>query len=331
MKTLLICSGVVAVLTACGGGDDTTPVKLDLVTGNSLTYSKVTTAIAGELPIITNSAATRTVRSVRADGGYELLNVYFNAGEKAGYETVTADHFVTFRAAGTSGCTYSAGQTGPGKDVVLNETWNSRFTESCSAHSAPATADITHSGKVVGEERITTKAGAFDTYKYTFDASSTSSSGFTQEWGTCWLDKALNRNVACDSRQAFTTAGSSTPRYIRDITQRLTSLDIPGYSNTNPSAERFAGGWRMGWTGTAGGFCMFELTASGSVNGGVCLFNNDSVNTVAMYGTATADGKFSATLANGMSFTGNFANPAVATGSWSSNSGTSGTWTADHQ
>ena len=329
MKTFVICSGLAAVLTACGGGGDATPVKLDLAAGNSLTYSNVTTVISGEVPPIASYTSTRSLLSTRADGAYELVitsNAY-----KEGRASVNADHFVTFSADGLTGCDYSAGQTGPGKDVVLNETWNSRFTESCSLRSAPITADITHSGKVVGEERITTKAGTFDTYKYTFETSTTNSSGFKQEWGTCWLDKTLNRPVACDSRQAFTTAGASTPRYIRDIAQRLTSLDIPDYRQTNPSAERFAGGWRLGWTGSAGGFCMFDLTTSGSLSGGVCVFNDAPANTVAMSGTATADGKFSATLVNGMKFTGSFASPAVATGSWSNGSGTTTTWTAGHQ
>lgn len=328
MKTFVICSGLVAALTACGGGDDS-PAKLDFAAGNSLTYATATTAVAGDPSFLASSISTRTLLSVRADGGYELL-ITSNT-DKAGGESVNADHFVTFKTNGVSGCTYSAGQTGPGKDVVLNETWNSRFTESCSFRSSPVMANITHNGKVVAEENITTKAGTFDTYKYTFDTSSRSSSGFTQESGTCWLDKTLNRNVACDSRQAFTTAGASTPRYIRDITQRLTSLDIPGYSQTNPSAERFAGGWRLGWTGTAGGLCLFDLPTSGSFSGGVCVFNNDSVNTVAMSGTVSADGKFSATLVNGMSFTGNFADLTAATGSWRTNSGTTGTWTASHQ
>lgn len=324
-------SGLAAVLTACGGSSDTTPATLNLAAGNSLTYANATTAIAGELPIITSDTSTQTLRSVRADGGYELLIT--SNSDKIGTESVNVDHFVTFRAGGTSGCSYSAGQTGPGKVVVLNETWNSRFTESCATDSTPTptTADITHSGKVVSEERITTKAGTFDTYKYTFETSSTSSSGFTQESGACWLDKTLNRNVACDSRQAFTTAGASTPRYIRDIARRMTSLDVPGYSKTNPSAERFAGGWRLSWQGISSGFCMFDLTTSGSVSGGVCIFNDAPANTVAMSGTATADGKFSAALVNGMNISGNLASPYAGTGAWRSNSGTSGIWTASHQ
>lgn len=81
-------------MTACGGGDDSTPFKLDLVTGNSLTYSNATTAIAGELPIITNSAATRTVSSVRADGDYEL--VITSNTNKEGRASLTADHFIWF-------------------------------------------------------------------------------------------------------------------------------------------------------------------------------------------------------------------------------------------
>ena len=324
MKTLVICSGLVATLTACGGGDDT-PAKLDLAAGNSLTYATATTAVAGDPSFLASSISTRTLLSMRADGGYELL-ITSNT-DKAGGESVNADHFVTFKTSGVSGCSYSAGQTGPGKDVVLNETWNSRFTESCSFRSSPVMANITHSGKVVAEESITTKAGIFDTYKYTFDTSSTNSSGFTQESGTCWRDKALNRNVACDSRQAFTTAGASTPRYIRDITQRLTSLDIPGYSQTNPSAERFAGSWRLGWTG---GLCLFNLPTSGSFSDGVCVLDNDSVNTVAMSGTVSADGKFSATLVNKMSFAGSFADLIATTGSWRTSNGIMGTWTAFH-
>lgn len=181
---------------------------------------------------------------------------------------------------------------------------------------------------MVAEESITTKADTFDTCKYTFETSPTSSSGLTQESGTCRLDKALNRNVACDSRQAFTTAGAATPRYIRDITQRLTRLDIPGYSQTNSSAERFAGRWRLGW---AGGICLFNLPASISFSGGVCVFNNDSVKTVAMSGTVSAESKFWARVINGVSFTGSFSNLTAATGSWRTNSGTTGTWTASHQ
>lgn len=332
MKRVSICCVVaLGFLSGCGGGGDTTvPTASGLIpytNGDSYTFSMEETAVSGSPPEPAAYRFTRVIRNPKATFEYERLTTYstFYSWSSA---QVNADNFQTERTSGSTRCTNTAGQTNPGFSIEVGETWNSRYTANCATNSTTSTVQVTDQGKVTARENYTTPAGTFDTFKTEGTVVNQRATEVETVARTCWFDAKSAQVVACDSTTKVVPTGATTPSSEWRTAQRLSSLAVQNHPQSKPSVERFAGNWKITWTGSNGGTCNLTIALSGGLTGR-CETGNAPFVTFSVTGSVGSSGSINVSSSNGATFSGAFEDPAFAKGTWS-NTGTSGSWTGGH-
>lgn len=331
VKFILTISAA-ATLAACGGGGDgdvspSTPELISYSQGDSYTYSIQHFAVTGSAPTPTSYRFTRTIRSPLSNNAHERLTTYstqFNWGTAQ----VNGSNVVTETTSGGERCVNTAGQTTAGFTFELGETWTSQVTSNCATNSTAYAIVRNWQGRVVSKEPYNSALGVFETFKVEtqlLEQRDTQSSAVTE---TCWFDIRSAQAVACDSLTKVTPAGASSPQSEYRTERRLTSLAARNHPQSNPTVERFAGSWRINWSGSNSGACTVQVSLSGALSGS-CEPGQAPFISFSVSGSVSNAGAVTANSPNGGRFTGSFEDPAFGRGTWS-NTGTSGTWTAGH-
>lgn len=313
-----------------GGGDSdvtTTSGLIPFTNGDSYTYSIDQTSVTGTPPEPANYRFTRVVRNPKPTLDYERLTTYstnftWSSGQ------INSDNFQIERTSGSTKCTTTAGQSNPGFSIEVGETWNSQYTETCATNSTSSTTQVTDQGKVLARENYTAAGQNFDTFKTERTATYQYPTGLETATSTCWFDTKSAQVVACNANNKFVPTGATTPSREYKTAQRLSSLAVRNHPQSKPSVERFAGNWRINWTGSNGGKCDVVIALSGSLSGS-CETGSSPYITFSVSGSVSNAGNINVSSTNGAIFSGSFEDPAFAKGSWS-NTGTSGTWTGGH-
>jgi hypothetical protein len=189
------------------------------------------------------------------------------------------------------------------------------------------TATFTETGQIIARETLEIPAGTFDSYRAenTFLMVTTSTS-FLQK-STCWYSVQRGVLLRCDSTYTTTSTGSSTPATTTSITTTLTGLGGPTRVSQGNVLPRFAGSWRVQYTGGASGSCaQLTVTASGGISGSCTAASGTAFNVT---GSVNDRGAVTLALPTGGSLTGTLTTPYEGVGTWVDGSFT-GTWTASH-
>lgn len=322
----------VIVLAACGGGGDGSPVtqgtgSVPFRSGDSLSYARTSTPASPSTGAQTAYLFTRTVNEVRGDGSTRIILTQSNGVPWQDYSQ-DADLQELSWVSGSTSCTNTPKIDGPGATLTLGKAWDITYTRTCVTSTTSVSTTENTKGSVVGQEPITTNAGTFDTWKLVYVHTTRQATSVTVRNYTCWRDKALNRTVSCDWTSVTTANGSNVATAASSETQRLSSIQVASYGASRPSPERFAGEWRLDWSGSNSGRCTISVAASGAISGR-CDPSVAPFVTSSLVGTVDANGTIRASISTGATITGNFSSPVSASGTWT-NTGVSGTWTAGH-
>ena len=328
--------GVVALLAACGGGGSesdaakpatATTYPASQAAPNDWFFYTQTSQQSIPSTFVSTRHYTRHYDQGNADGSGSyietssdtspLLEVSFNSSIET-VKSLNCDYSPAFR---------SAPPVGAASGVAYSKT----STRSCTG-TVPALAVSTVSvvGKADGPESRTIPLVTFQTFKYTRTITTMTSldTGVTKH--TCWDDMATGVTVECLTEFTNTRSGATSPGAAGAGRIVLTAMGRSGQGTVGPAVQRFAGMWRVQFSGDDTGSCdEVRVALDGSVAGS-CRFGSLGDSSVSLTGLVGSNGEIKATGNNGAELTGLASSSSVATGSWKLGPA-SGTWSARHR
>jgi hypothetical protein len=339
----LACS-LVSLLAACGGGGGeggrdgtTTPVATQNAypatvasTGDWYAYAS-TEQRTSPSGYSFESSSTSYVKSVTADG--KLQRVYL--GDLGSQSTLHYD--ATGQLSSEDGdhlsCEYAAGyRRRPLPGAAAGSTFATSTVRTCKFQgSVPDTtvSSITVTGKAEGLESRTTTLGTFQTFKSSYTSTTTHANGDTNtSIATCWDDVETGAVVECQSTVSSTAKGAAVPRSSSTLVSRLVAYGRSGQAPVGPAVRRFAGTWRVQFSGDDSGSCSSVRVALDGAISGSCAFGGSV--SYGVTGQIADNGDVTVNVDNGAQLTGTAGTPLAASGTWTLGS-LRGSWTASHQ
>jgi hypothetical protein len=188
---------------------------------------------------------------------------------------------------------------------------------------------ITVTGKAEGLESRTTALGTFQTSKRSHTITTVLDSGDTAISNkTCWDDVNTGAIVECESASNTTAKGASAPRSSNTSTLRLVAYGRSGQAPVGPAVRRFAGTWRVQFSGDDSGSCTNVRVALDGTISGTCAFGGTV--SFGVTGQIADNGAVTVNVNNGAQLTGTAGTPLAASGTWTLGN-LRGSWTASHQ
>jgi hypothetical protein len=334
--------GLTSLLAACGGGGGgggagsdgsaaasaTTPITLtETQAGDYFVYSTTQT-----LPTATQAQTyneTTSYLSFATDGTHQL--VFTTEGAPAYQATLNANDGILGNNDAIGGTSIAcpnvpALQGVPPYPRSVGQTWSSSTKQTCRT----ITSTQTISGEIKAREQLVTPLGTFDSYRVTRTSQFVfSSANFTTapllDQSTCWYEVQRGVKLRCESTYTTPSTSPSTPATTTSITTTLTGLGGPHRASLGNVLARFAGSWRVQYSGGTSGDCaQLAVTASGSISGSCTATTGASFNVT---GSVNNSGAVTLALPTGGSLTGTLTTPYSGQGNWTDGS-FSGTWTA---
>ena len=331
----LACS-LVSLLAACGGGgggDEGTGAPLTSsstyptagpTAGDWFSYTQTTQRTVPSASTATYNY-TRHYGNVAADGSgsYRETSV-----ESAASTTVFDDARATISYAG--GCSYSpAHRAIPPLGAGAGTTYSSSAARACVNVPAQYTsATVTVIGKADGPERRTIPLGTFNTFKHTKTVTNTVPTDASVSTITCWDDMSTGTTVECTMESKTTPTGATSPSSVSTSRILLAAYGRSGQPAVGPSVRRFAGTWRVQFSGDDTGTCTNVRVAVDGAISGTCAFGG--VVPYGVTGQIADNGAVTVNVNNGAQLTGTAGSPLAASGTWKLGNAT-GSWTASHQ
>ena len=335
----LACS-LVSLLAACGGGggDNTTPTVAPqnaypatvASTGDWYAYSST---VQQTLPTASTSESsmTRYFKSVTAEGKLQRVQLSSAGSQSTRHFDTTGE--ISAIAYADRTCEYTAGyRFSPLPGAAAGSTYSTSTVGTCRStgtFSSTTVDRITVTGKAEGLESRSTALGTFQTFKRSHTITTVLDSGDTIISNeTCWDDVNTGAIVECQSASNTTAKGASAPRSSNTNTLRLVAYGRSGQAPVGPAARRFAGTWRVQFSGDDSGTCTNVRVAVDGAISGTCAFGG----TVAygVTGQIADNGAVTVNVNNGAQLTGTAGTPLAASGNWTLGN-LRGSWTASHQ
>lgn len=339
----LACS-LVSLLAACGGGGTdngsagTTPA---VATQN--TYP-ATRASAGDWYVYRNASQqtlptastsdyslTRYFKSVTSEGKLQRVQSS-SIGEQftRHYDTAGEISAVVYP---DRNCEYTAGyRFSPLPGAAAGSTYSTSSVGTCrSTGMVPGTTvdRITVTGKADGLESRTTPLGTFQTFKRSHTITTIHADGGTATSNeTCWDDVNTGAIVECEFTSSSTAKGATAPRSSSSGTLRLVAYGRSGQAPVGPAVRRFAGTWRVQFSGDDSGSCSSVRVALDGAISGSCAFGGTV--SYGVTGQIAENGAVTVNVNNGAQLTGTAGTPLAASGNWTLGN-LRGSWTASHQ
>ena len=333
----LACS-LVSLLAACGGGgggggdagpgapltSSSTYPTTGPTAGDWYSYTQTTQAT---LPTTTTTTRHFTRHYSQAADG-TLRYVETGADANAGRSTSVLDAALAFTSEGD--CSYSpALRTAPPLGAAAGATYSSTVTRNCpNAIAAQRVATVNVSGKADGPERHAVALGTYSSFKATRTVTTTFGTEVQKTVSTCWDD--LGTGVMIECTRQFTAAADATSAPHTSNTSRteLVAYGRSGQSAVGPAVRRFAGTWRVQFTGDDEGTCSSVRVALDGAISGACAFGGTV--SFGLTGQIADNGAVTVNVNNGAQLTGTAGTPLAASGNWTLGS-LRGSWTASHQ
>lgn len=233
----------------------------------------------------------------------------------------------------TSNCTYSPPyRSPPPPGNTVGQAYSMTSTQSCvppvSGSGTPSTSTSTVNGSINAIEERTVPAGTFQTFKYTMQSQSVSTTGISAATETCWIDASTGHTVECSSSSTFTPANTSSLSSSSSFVMRMVAYGAGGRAPVGDAVRRFAGAWTASLSGDDSGTCSSVIiSASGAISASC---TSTAAGAFTLTGNVSADGTATAVASNGASLTGSFTSPSTGSGTWR-NGTLSGTWSATHR
>lgn len=325
LSALLLLSAL--GLAACGGGSSSSD-GITVTQGDSFTYEVTVTPVTPAASAVTSYTTRTVVGSIDRQSAQVETS---SSGKAAQTLLFSAPDTQTGSTQGTTSCTRTVV---PGKSLVTfpagnlteGQTWSYNYIENCATTGGTPRSELVQgSGKIVAFEAITTAAGAFaNAVKYTLTETDTTPSRRSY---TCWRDRDLAVTVRCDySHSGIESSNSVT----RDYTQVLAGVDVAAYAASVTTLKRFAGAWKISFTGEDTGDCNFSIATDGSITGSYC-YSGDTGDTFTLSGSVDSAGTVTATGSNGQAFMGTLETPLAGGGAWVRDTTLTGAWVATHR
>ena len=338
----LACS-LVSLLAACGGGggeggtaSTTTPVATQNAypatvasTGDWYTYAS-TEQRTSPSGYSFEFSSTSYVKSVTADGKLQRVDL----GDFGSQSTLHYDATGELSSQGDDlSCEYTGGfRRRPLPGAAAGSTFATSTVRTCKFQGSVSdtTVDnITVTGKAEGLELRTTPLGTFQTFKTSYTSTTTHASGDTNtSIATCWDDVETGVVVECQSTVSFTAKGAAVPRSSSTRVSRLVAYGRSGQAPVGPAVRRFAGTWRVQFSGDDSGSCSSVRVALDGAISGSCTFGGSV--SYGVTGRITDSGAVTVNVDNGAQLTGTAGTPLAASGNWTLGN-LRGSWTASHQ
>jgi hypothetical protein len=349
MWSRIISTGIVGlIMSACGGGGNGSPVS----------QAPVTPPVTPPAPIEFNRMPStagdfytqKTVQIVKyADGREEPATTYstefVSEQNSTSYSTITtndnlygssvariydANGKLTHSSSAASCPTSFVPAVAPGlpATVRLDATWETKYVSTSVCTLSQASEQVSLTGKVLGQETVTTAAGTFSTIKYAIKKTVTSPTRILVIEETCWADPNSGVDVKCDSADVETALVAPKNSSTATVSTELIAYSHATSNRRKLGVERFAGQWKGTYVGNSqGGVCLFYVTLPGQLQG--------SCGGQTVSGAVDANGNVSFVLsADGNSvqtFKGGAVSPGAMSGSWLLPDGSGGTWGMTHK
>lgn len=269
------------------------------------------------LPVLTRHVV-QELESTGADGSFVLVEAYSNAAPRVRKWGTGANRWTRLTPADDD-CVYAPGYPflpEPGLETGRQVTGG--FTQTCTR----TTSHWGYSQLVVGRETRTTPAGRFDTVVSVTALALVASGSESVLAATCWSERVTGLVVACDQTLEVKDTATGTIVRAASLQTRLTAFR-QGLVTEGPAVLRYVGAWGMDYTGSRSGSCLWNVAASGQVDG---RCTQDALSFTAS-GTVGAQGAVVLTTSTGAMIDGRFASGLQGAGSWVNN-GASGSWSA---
>lgn len=331
----LACS-LVSLLAACGGGGGDSGTGGSTATPTSSNYPtsgptagdwySYTTTTQATLP----SAATTTRHFTRhysqaPDGS--LSYVETGADATAGRSTSVLDASLAFVS--EVGCTYTpALRTAPPLGAAAGATYSSTVTRNCpNATAAQRVATVNTSGKAEGVEGRAVALGTFNTFKSTRTVTTTFGTEVQKTVSTCWDDLGTGVMIECARQSTTATGATASPHTSSSSRTELVAYGRMGQPAVGQAARRFAGTWRVQFSGDDSGSCTNVRVALDGAISGSCAFGGTV--SFGVTGQIAENGAVTVNVNNGAQLTGTAGTPLAASGTWTLGNAR-GSWTASH-
>lgn len=326
----LACS-LVSLLAACGGGGGgdegalaTTYPSTGPTAGDWYSYTQTTQRTVPSASTSTYNY-TRLYGSVGADGSGSYR-------ETSAESTVTTTVFDSAKATISygGGCSYSpAYRANPPLGASAGTTYSSSAARTCLSVPAQYTsATVAVTGKADGPERHTIPLGTFNTFKHTKTVTSTVPTETSVVTMTCWDDMSTGTTVECSMEAKTTPTGATSPSSVSTSRILLAAYGRSGHPAVGPAVRRFAGTWRVQFSGDDSGNCSNVRVAVDGAISGTCAFGG--AGSYGVTGQIADNGAVTVNVNNGAQLTGTAGTPLAASGNWTLGN-LRGSWTASHQ
>ena len=341
----MLASAVALVLSACGGGGDSSPTAPTGTTGNSpIDAARAATVIpaAGDWSVYTFSrqaspspAATETLVHSVASGSTEGAYTRVETGTYHGRETFNFGADGTLQSSTSlQQCTLSPGlRTAPSRQASIGSVWSGSSTKQCvvtPTKTPLSVITVSITGKVESLENRTVPAGTFATLRYTSTQSEVFETYTVVTEKTCWMEQGTGRMIECDSTEKYLyKVPQPTPAAPVRTRLWLEATGIDGGESVGPSIRRFVGSWPVSFSGSDSGSCSPVMVDADGNFSGTCYAGGGRTR-FTIKGAVNAQGVLNATASTGAVFTGNLISPREGNGTWVMPSGAQGSWTATH-
>lgn len=254
---------------------------------------------------------TSVITKVEANDAYTQASVWDNDRTRANY----AYRVDGAEVSSDETCRYTPAFVRIPGSLTLGQGWDNSAVETCDDNPAYR-SENNSKGSVVAIEPVTVPAGTFNAVKTVRTETFKSTTRTSVRELTCWRDTVTGVELKCNSSNTGTSVGADATLTKSTYGWELGGFESASTGRQNRNLQRFAGDWRVLFTGTTDGVCEVNIVPAGGASGTCEDRDRDSFR---VFGFVEATGRVRLYMTGNTSakgFTGSAESPLKIGGGW---------------